>query len=184
MTLLNKIKKGIVLVALFQSCNISSVEKQIVKNEDTSSFENENSISSLLIDTFLISNFSVNGLGLGMLNKNVKKQLLLCDSIYCDSINASDGAIFCYVYYQGEIIMSYNFYDSSITWIDVFSPLFHTKGGFRVGDNIKELIDSTNTKIEDGFLILEKKETFWIGLYFKLEGFIDYIGFYDTGGFP
>jgi hypothetical protein len=185
MAIFNKIKKVIVLFVLFQSCNISSTEKQIIKNEDTSSFEIDNSISSSLKDTFLISNFSVNGLELAMSDKNIKKQLLLCDSIYCDSIHFGDGVKFYNVYYQGKIVMSYYSNGSFITWIDVYSPIFHTKNGFRVGDNVKKFIDSTDTDIEidpriGQMLILEEKETFWLGLFFDKKYFIHWIGLYDN----
>ena len=174
MLILKNIKKGIVLVTLFQACNATSVKEGIIKNDDTSSFEIENTTLSLK-DTFLINDFSVNGLRLDMPIKNVKKQLLLCDSI-----KISQDGVFYYVHYQNEVIMAYNSYGSSITWIEVFSPLFHTKSGFRVGDNIKELIKEPYREMH----LLEKKETFWLGLYYDLDGFIEYIVLYDTGGFP
>ena len=51
MLILKNIKKGIVWVVLFQSCS-TPTEKQIIQNEDTSSFEIEVSTPSLLKDTF------------------------------------------------------------------------------------------------------------------------------------
>jgi len=171
----------IILFTLISCSNreFVSEKKQTIQNEGASSFETENSTPSLLKDTFLISDFSVNGLRLGMPINDIEKQLLLCDSVILDT-EWKEGVSIYYVYYQGEVIMSYDIYTSSITWIDVYSPIFYTKSGFRVGDNIKKLIKDQYKEM----YLLEEKETFWVGLYYDLEGFIEYIGLYDTGGFP
>ena len=141
------IKNLLTLLVLFQSCNTSSVEKPIIQNEDTLSFEIENTTTLLSEDTFLISDFSVNGLKLGMPIKNAKKQLILCDSVIL--VDTEGWANVYHVYYQGEAIMSYGYKNNStITMIEILSPIFHTKGGIRVCDNIRKIIGDTFDKIE------------------------------------
>jgi len=149
---------------------------------------NSYSIPSLSKDTFLINNFSVNGLELGMSINNAKKQLLLRDSVVLDMETLySLGDSLYYVYYHGNVIMSYNSKnDSLITWIEVFSPIFYTQNGFRVNDNIEKFIDDFNDNIEQDeltglyFLTLEEKKMFWLALFFDEEGTIQWIGIYDS----
>ena len=153
--------------------------------------------TSLPKDTLLISNFSVNGLKLGMPIKNAKTQLVLCDSIVLDA--EGDGDLY-YVYYQGNTIMSYNSKNNSmITWIEVFSPIFHTKDGVRVNDNIRAVIGDAfdnikqNEDIEDDenlsenidkdldtgyFYYFESNGKFEMDFFFNEEGIIQWIGLY------
>jgi len=190
MSIFNKIKKGIVLVVLFQSCNTSGTEKQIIKNEDTLSFEIENPIPSLLKDTFLISNFSVNGLELGMPINNAKERLLLCDSVILDTeaLSNLEDTIY-YVFYQGNAIMAYNSKnDTTITWIEIYSPIFCTKDGFRVTENIKKVIGNSKKRIEKGgrtdyCFFIEEKNLCYTVLYLDKKGIIQWIGIWDGKGY-
>ena len=151
--------------------------------------------TSLSKDTLLINDFSANGLRLGMSIKNAKMQLLLCDSVILD---AEDNGDLYYVYYQGKAIMSYNSKNNSgITWIEIFSPIFYTKDGIRVNDNIRKIIGDTfddlyqNEYVNDdlyenidrdsdtGYLYYFKSNgKFEMVFFFNEEGVIQWIGIY------
>ena len=148
---------------------------------------NSYSIPFLSKDTLLISNFSVNGLKLGMPINDAKKQLLLCDSVVLDmeALSNFEDTVF-YVYYQGDAIMSYNSKNESyITMVEVFSPMFHTKNGFRVTENIKKIIGNSKKGIEKDsetgyyYIEIEGKKKFTSLLFFDEEGIIQWIGLYD-----
>ena len=153
---------------------------------------NSFSTPSLSKDTLLISNFSVNGLKLGMSINNAEKQLLLKDSVVLH-LDESTGADLYYVYYQGKAIMSYNSKNNSyITWIEIVSPVFHTKSNLRIGENITKIIGDLNEdnieqneNIEQDFdteyyyFIEENEEKFVFLLFFDEEGIILWIGLYE-----
>lgn len=135
--------------------------------------------TSLSKDTLLINNFSVNGLKLGMSINNVKKQLLLSDSVV---LYTNDPGYLYHVYYQDKIIMSYNSKNnSSITMIEVFSPIFHTKNGIRVGDNIRKIIGDTLDNINENENIEQDSDTGYY-FYFEEEGKFDMWFVFDEEG--
>jgi hypothetical protein len=95
--------------------------------------------------------------------------------------------------------MSYNSKNSSlITWIEIFSPIFHTKDGIRVGDNIRKVIGDAfdniyqNEDIEEilsdnidkdedtgYYFYFEEERNLNMWFVFDEEGFILWIGLYS-----
>ena len=177
----------VVCIFALISCKSKNDKIELNIKEEVNTVETTDTVEVEKVDTLLIHNFSVNGLQLGMPIHDAKKQLLLCDSVVLDmeAVANLEDTIF-YVYYQGDMIMNYNSKDDSlITWIEVFSPVFYTKDGFRVGDNIKKFVEDSKKSIKEdsdtgyNYYRIEGRNTFSILLFFDEEDIILWIGLYD-----